>query len=56
MRCILLIIFCITCLLSYSQDSKLAENYMDQGEYNKALSVYKKIYEQNRSNPRTIYN
>ncbi|OUS15546.1 hypothetical protein A9Q93_06610 [Nonlabens dokdonensis] len=56
MRCILLIIFCITCFLSYSQDSKLAENYMDQGEYNKALSIYKKIYEQNRSNPRTIYN
>ncbi|PZX43793.1 tetratricopeptide repeat protein [Nonlabens dokdonensis] len=56
MRCILTILICCFCFSSYAQDSKLAENYMDQGEYNKALSIYKKIYEQNRGNPRTIFN
>lgn len=34
----------------YGQDIHLAKNYFDQGEYVKAESVYKKLYEKNPTN------
>ncbi|WP_300439630.1 tetratricopeptide repeat protein [Christiangramia sp.] len=35
----------------YAQSEQLAKNFFDQGEYEKALKVYQKLYEQNPANP-----
>ncbi|MCW8981589.1 MAG: tetratricopeptide repeat protein [Altibacter sp.] len=45
--------YLITCFLfltfaaSFAQNELLAKNYFEQGEYEKALSLYQKLYEQN---------
>ncbi|TPN86263.1 tetratricopeptide repeat protein [Aquimarina algicola] len=44
------IIFCISLLLVFSahaQSENLAQNYIQQGQYEKALSIYQKLYERN---------
>ncbi|MDY8136940.1 tetratricopeptide repeat protein [Aquimarina sp. 2201CG5-10] len=51
-----IIIVCILFLFStslFAQSEQLAKNYMQQGEYEKALSVYKKLYQRNSN--RTNY-
>ncbi|MDR5589110.1 tetratricopeptide repeat protein [Christiangramia sp. SM2212] len=35
----------------YAQSEQLARNFFDQGEYEKALKVYQKLYEENPANP-----
>ncbi|MFB0903227.1 MAG: tetratricopeptide repeat protein [Nonlabens sp.] len=55
MRYLFLVVALIFSTLSIAQDSKLAENYMDQGEFNKALKIYQKIYRQNELNPRNLF-
>ncbi|MFT7083497.1 MAG: tetratricopeptide (TPR) repeat protein, partial [Nonlabens sp.] len=55
MRYLFLVVASIFSTLSIAQDSKLAENYMDQGEFNKALKIYQKIYRQNELNPRNLF-
>jgi len=36
----------------YAQNEQLAQNFFDQGEYEKALKVYQKLYEENPANPK----
>jgi tetratricopeptide (TPR) repeat protein len=55
MRYLFLVVAVLFCTLSVAQDSKLAENYMDQGEFSKALKIYQKIYQQNKRNPRNLF-
>jgi tetratricopeptide (TPR) repeat protein len=55
MRYLFLVVAALFCSLSFAQDSKLAENYMDQGEYNKALKIYQKIFDQNERDPRNLF-
>jgi tetratricopeptide (TPR) repeat protein len=55
MRYLLILIVAFYCSTTVAQDSKLAENYMDQGEYNKALKIYEKIYELNQRDPRIVF-
>jgi len=52
MRCFIFIAlwFIAGCGL-YAQSEQLAKNFFDQGEYEKALKVYQKLYEQNPANP-----
>lgn len=54
MRLWILLLLC-SCTFVQAQDSRLAENYMDQGEYNKALKIYSKIYEGNTRNINVLY-
>jgi len=54
MRLWILFLLC-SCTFVQAQDSRLAENYMDQGEYNKALKIYSKIYEENTRNINVLY-
>jgi len=49
----LLIFLCATRLVA--QDPRLAENYMDQGEYVKALKIYQKVYEKNKRNTNSLF-
>lgn len=35
----------------YAQSEQLAKNFFDQGEYEKALKIYERLYEQNPANP-----
>src|SRR5699024_9678682 len=46
---ILLIAFLLLCFTGNSQDLKLAENYLKRGEYAKAESLYKKLFEQRQT-------
>jgi len=55
MRYLFLVVVVLFSTLSVAQDSKLAENYMDQGEFSKALKIYQKIYQQNQRNPRNLF-
>ena len=52
MRCFLFIAFWLIagCGL-FAQSEQLAKNFYDQGEYEKALSIYEKLYQQNPANP-----
>ena len=52
MRCFLFIAFWLIagCGL-FAQSEQLAKNFFDQGEYEKALSIYEKLYQQNPANP-----
>lgn len=54
MRLWILLLLC-SCTFVQAQDSRLAENYMDQGEYNKALKIYSKLYEENTRNINVLY-
>ena len=49
-----IIIFLFLFSLAYGQNAKVAENYMDQGELEKAKAVYKKLYERNPNNKRNV--
>ena len=52
MRCFLFIAFwLITGCGLFAQSEQLAKNFFDQGEYEKALSIYEKLYQQNPANP-----
>ena len=39
-----------------AQELRIAENYMDQGEYTKALKIYEKIYEANKRSTNSLFN
>jgi len=50
MRCIILIfLFVFTTSAVHSQNDLLAQNYFEQGEYEKALTIYNKLLEKNPS-------
>lgn len=53
MRFLVSIILFFSVSISFSQSSALADNYFDQGEYEKAKAIYEKIYEQS---PRDLKN
>ncbi len=53
MRPILFYIMMLLSFLTYSQSEQLAKNYIQQGQYEKALSIYKKLYA--KSPNRTSY-
>jgi len=55
MRTLFLVAAVLFGFMGFAQDVKLAENYMDQGEYTKALKIYQKIYELNKRNPRSVF-
>ncbi|MAM30629.1 MAG: hypothetical protein CMC13_16570 [Flavobacteriaceae bacterium] len=47
MRVLVCILLCLISLPSLAQSEALANNYFEQGEYEKALSVYKKLADSN---------
>lgn len=47
MRNILFILLLLAVSAAYGQTDLLAKNYYDQGEYDKALSLYEKLYQKN---------
>jgi len=53
MRFLISIILFFSASIGFSQSSVLANNYFDQGEYEKAKAIYEKIYEQS---PRDLKN
>jgi len=53
MRFLVSIILFFSVSIGFSQSSVLANNYFDQGEYEKAKAIYEKIYEQS---PRDLKN
>lgn len=53
MRFLISIILFFSVSIGFSQSSVLANNYFDQGEYEKAKAIYEKIYEQS---PRDLKN
>jgi tetratricopeptide (TPR) repeat protein len=56
MRCFLFIaVLFIAGFGLYAQSEQLAKNFFDQGEYEKALKIYERLYEQNPGNP-VIFN
>jgi len=48
-----LLFFLLFSVLSFSQEAKLAQNYFNKGEYEKAMSYYKKLQEEKPYN--TLY-
>ncbi len=54
MRTILLIGFLCWSFIASAQNDLLAKNYFDQGEFEKALSIYKKLVRQNPGHTRYI--
>jgi tetratricopeptide (TPR) repeat protein len=56
MKFLFLLIFACCGLSLYGQDeTRLAENYLDQGEFGKALKIYKTIYKTNERNVNMLY-
>ena len=56
MRCFLFVaLWFITGCGLFAQGEQLARNFFDQGEFEKALSIYEKLYQQNPANP-VIFN
>ncbi len=51
-----LLILLIAVFTVQGQNKRLAQNYVEQGEYAKALDIYQKIYEQSPRNLRELYN
>lgn len=51
MRFSFLLLFLFITSYGLAQSEHLARNYMDQGEYEKAESIYKKLYEHNSTSP-----
>ncbi|WP_240642155.1 tetratricopeptide repeat protein [Nonlabens xiamenensis] len=52
---ILFIVLLLAANFCDGQDSKLAQNYMDQGEFTKALNIYQKLYQQNKRNQNNVF-
>ncbi len=44
---IFILFFIVTVTSSYAQNEALAKNYFEQGEYEKALAIYDKLYDKN---------
>ncbi|MEP5132137.1 tetratricopeptide repeat protein, partial [Nonlabens ulvanivorans] len=55
MRHLLILFILLYSSFGFAQNPRLAENYMDQGEYGKALKIYNKIYEENKRNINNLY-
>lgn len=55
MRHLIILFLLLSSTLGFSQNPRLAENYMDQGEYSKALKIYNKIYQENKRNINSLY-
>lgn len=47
MRKLIFILFLLVSASAFSQNELLAKNYFEQGEYEKALSIYEKLYQEN---------
>jgi tetratricopeptide (TPR) repeat protein len=56
MKQVLLFILMAATWSCFAQDQRLAENYMDQGEYRKALSIYDKLYNANKRSVNNLFN
>ncbi|MEZ4777909.1 MAG: tetratricopeptide repeat protein [Flavobacteriaceae bacterium] len=54
MRYLFIALFILFSIGMYSQNDLLAKNYFEQGEYEKALVLYKKLVQQNKGNTRYI--
>ena len=50
MRQLIILLFISTAALSYGQSQQMAYDYFRKGEYEKAASIYKELYEQNNFN------
>lgn len=50
-----LIVFCFSIQAIAQDDMRLAENYMDQGAFSKALKIYENIYKTNENNVNVFY-
>lgn len=55
MKQFLLIVFLFSCVLGFSQDEQLADDYFKRGEFEKALISYQKLYEKNKGNYKYLY-
>ncbi|WP_121667277.1 tetratricopeptide repeat protein [Mesonia aquimarina] len=55
MRFFISILFFLFSSFAFSQSLELAKNYFEQGEYEKAKSVYKKLYQENPRNLQFTY-
>jgi tetratricopeptide (TPR) repeat protein len=49
-----ILIFFLAMANGFSQNPALAQNYFEQGEYEKALSIYQQLYEKNPNNTRYL--
>ena len=47
MNYFLSLILCFVAVISFGQNVELAENYFDQGEYEKAESIFAKLHQEN---------
>ena len=56
MRYTLIILFFLNSIVALSQSEVLAKNYFDQGEYDKALSIYEALYKQNPNRREFFFN
>ncbi|MDT0294824.1 tetratricopeptide repeat protein [Mesonia ostreae] len=54
MRFLVTLLFFFIVSVGFSQSSALANNYFDQGEYEKAKAIYQKIYDKNPRDVRNI--
>ncbi len=48
MRKLIFIVFILSNSIGYAQNEILAKNYFDKGEYEKALSIYQKLYQKSK--------
>lgn len=55
MRYVFGLLALIATLRLAAQDPRIAENYIDQGEYTKALKIYKELYEKNKRSTNSLY-
>lgn len=51
MRCLgFILVFFLSCFGLYAQSEQIAQNYIDQGQYEKALNVYQELLRENPEN------
>lgn len=55
MRCLCFIVCCLVSFGLFSQSDQLARNYLDQGEYEKALKTYQQLLKENPGNSTFFY-
>ncbi|UJH90437.1 tetratricopeptide repeat protein [Antarcticibacterium sp. 1MA-6-2] len=56
MRCFLFISLCLfTTFSHFAQNDQLARNYLEQGEYEKALKTYQQLYQESPGNSTYFY-
>lgn len=55
MRFFITLFFIFVSFSVFSQSQELAQNYFEQGEYEKAKTIYKKLYQENPRNLQVVY-